>query len=141
LPPIAEVCTTVNIETFDDLLRAARTQARPQRLLFVFAGVTAPDDPTPAQRAAFEAGAGGALEPLMCVAKDPATLPNFGLLVEEARQFADDWRFVFCAAMDAADEAATDAALKRLVNAVREGRLAGLLPLDRDGCVRALQAG
>ncbi len=131
----------MNIETFDDLLRAARTQTRPQRLLFVFAGVTAPDDPTPAQRAAFEAGAGGALEPLMCVAKDPATLADFGQLVEEARQFADDWRFVFCAAMDAADEAATDAALERLVNAVREGRLAGLLPLDRDGCVRALQAG
>ena len=133
--------SAVNIETFDDLLRAAQAQPRAQRLLFVFAGVTTPDDATPAQRAAFEAGAGGALEPLMCVDKDPGMLPDFGVLVEEARQFGHDWKFVFCAAMDKADEAATGAALERLVGAVREGRLSGLLPLDREGRVRALQAG
>jgi hypothetical protein len=135
----------VNIETFDDLLRAARAQPRPQRLLFVFAAAVLPDAPTDAQRAAFEAGEGGALEPLMCVDKGPDELAGFDALVEQAREFGRqtgrDWQLVFAAAMDAADARATDAALERLVTAVREGRLAGLLPLDPRGRVVALGAG
>jgi hypothetical protein len=50
----------VEIATYDDLLRAARAQAEPQRLLFVFAKAVLPDDSTPAQRAAYAAGQGGA---------------------------------------------------------------------------------
>jgi hypothetical protein len=46
---------------------------------------------------------------------------------------------VFVAGMDAADARATDAALERLVAAVREGRLSGLLPLDRQGRVLDLR--
>ena len=34
---------TVNIASFDDLLRAARDQPEPQRLLFVFANAVLPD--------------------------------------------------------------------------------------------------
>ena len=49
----------MNIQTFDDLLSAARSQPLPQRLLFVFAGVELPDDATPAQRLEFERGEGG----------------------------------------------------------------------------------
>lgn len=135
----------MDIETFDDLLRAARQQPRPQRLLFVFAAAVLPDAPTAAQRAAFEAGEGGALEPLMCVDKGPDELPDFAALVDEAREFARqtgrDWQIAFAAAMDAADARATDAALERQVAAVREGRLAGLLPLDRQGRVVALGGG
>ena len=61
----------MDISSFDDLLQAARMQPEPQRLLFVFAAVELPDDATPAQRARFEAGQGGALVPLMCVDKRP----------------------------------------------------------------------
>jgi hypothetical protein len=43
--------------------------------------------------------------------------------------------------MDATDERATDAAIERLVSTVREGRLGGLLPLDRRGRVLALDGG
>lgn len=132
------------LENFDDLVRAAREQPRTQRLLFVFTAAVLPDAPTAAQRAAFEAGEGGALEPLMCVDKAPDELADFAALVEQANVFAQqtsrDWRFVFAAAMDATDAAATEAALDRLVSAVREGRLAGLLPLDRDGRVVMLGA-
>lgn len=131
----------MNLETFDDLLRAARAQPRPQRLLFVFAAAVLPDAPTPAQRAAFEAGEGGALEPLMCVDKGPDELTDFAALVEESRRFGRDWQIVFAAAMDAADERRTGEAIERLVTAVREGRLAGLMPLDRQGRVRRLDAG
>ena len=48
----------MNIASFDDLLRAARAQPEPQRLLFVFADAELPDDSTPEQRARFEAGRG-----------------------------------------------------------------------------------
>ncbi len=129
----------MEIANFDDLLRAARAQPRPQRLLFVFTAAVLPDAPTAAQRAAFEAGEGGALEPLMCVDKSPDEMAGFEALVEESRAFGRAWQLVFVAAMDAADERATDAALERMVAAVREGRLSGLLPLDRHG--RALQLG
>lgn len=135
----------MNIETFDDLLRAARAQPHPQRLLFVFAAAVLPDAPTAAQRAAFEAGEGGALEPLMCVDKGPDELAGFAALAAQAqeagRASGRDWQIVFAAAMDAADEAATAAALERLVAAVREGQLSGLLPMDRQGRVLALGTG
>jgi len=37
----------LRITSFDDLLRAARHQAEPQRLLFVFMGAELPDDSSP----------------------------------------------------------------------------------------------
>jgi hypothetical protein len=37
----------MNISTFGDLLHAAKEQADPQRLLFVFAQAGVPDDATP----------------------------------------------------------------------------------------------
>ena len=46
----------MTISSFDDLLRSARDQSEPQRLLFVFTAAGMPDDATPAQRARFEAG-------------------------------------------------------------------------------------
>jgi hypothetical protein len=131
----------MDITTFDDLLCAARAQPRPQRLLFVFTTAVLPDAPTAAQRAAFEAGEGGALEPLMCVDKSPDELTSFDALVEESQAFGRTWQVVFAAAMDATDERATDAAIERLVSTVREGRLGGLLPLDRRGRVLALDGG
>ena len=48
----------VKIRSFDDLMRAARQQPEPQRLLFVFAGAELPDDSSPEQRRRFAAGAG-----------------------------------------------------------------------------------
>ncbi|HET7160419.1 MAG TPA: ribonucleotide reductase subunit alpha, partial [Burkholderiales bacterium] len=69
------------ISSFDDLLRAARMQPEPQRLLFVFAGVELPADSTPEQRAGFQAGQGGALIPLMSVDKSPDELETFAALV------------------------------------------------------------
>lgn len=131
----------MDITSFDDLLQAARAQPRPQRLLFVFAAAVLPDAATPAQRAAFAAGEGGALEPLMCVDKSPDELDGFGTLLEESRQFGRDWQFVFAAAMDDAGSAAAQGPLQRLVAAVAGGRFEGLLPLDRQGRAVALAGG
>lgn len=128
----------MEISNFDDLLRVARVQPQPQRLLFVFAGATLPADASAAQRARFEAGAGGELAPLMCVDKSPAELSGFAALADEARQFGQDWAIVFAAALPgqgrrAPSEAEIDAALERMVEAVRRGAIGGFVPFDRDG--------
>lgn len=131
----------MDISSFDDLLLAARQQPEPQRLLFVFTAVELPDDATPAQRARFEAGQGGALVPLMCVDKTPQELASFDALVEEARQFTapgHDWAMVFAAAMSGTlDRAPTtedaEAPLQRMVDAIKQGALGAYIPFDRQG--------
>ena len=43
----------MNITSFDDLLRAAKAQPEPQRLLFVFTGAELPADASDTQREQF----------------------------------------------------------------------------------------
>ena len=128
----------MTISNFDDLLRAATAQATPQRLLFVFATAGVPDDATPAQRARFEAGQGGTLAPLMCVAKLPAELASFDALLAEARQIGAAWDIVFVAALSGtAGQAPTpeqaDAPLQRMVEAIKSGQIGGYIPFDSQG--------
>ena len=93
----------MNISNFDDLLRAARGQPEPQRLLFVFAHADLPEDSTPEQCARFQAGEGGALIPQMSVDKSPDELRTFAALVEESRQFGGEWAVVFVAGLSGRD--------------------------------------
>jgi hypothetical protein len=128
----------VEISSFDDLLRAAREQPEPQRLLFVFAGADLPDDSTPGERARFEAGQGGALVPLMCVDKAPEDLEIFDALVEESRQFGQDWAIVFVASLPGRDGRAptsqeADQPLQRMVESIKAGEFGPFLPFDRNG--------
>ena len=131
----------MDITSFDDLLQAARAQAVPQRLLFVFASVELPDDATPAQRAGFAAGQGGTLTPLMCVDKLPDELVSFEALVQEAAQFVlpdQDWGLVFAAALSGTlDRVPTssdaDAPLQRMVEAIKGGAYGAYIPFDRQG--------
>ena len=92
----------MEISSFDDLVAACRAQPQPQRLLFVFAGASLPDDSTPEQRARFAAGEGGELTPLMSVDKAPAAMTTFESLAEESRQYARDWSIVFVASLSGA---------------------------------------
>ncbi len=87
------------ISHFDDLLRAARSETLPQRLLIVFAGAELPADATVAQRAAFEAGHGGALVPVMCVDKRPADVESFAQLSAEADTMQQGWKVVLAGAL------------------------------------------
>jgi len=128
----------MEISRFDDLLQAARAQAEPQRLLFVFAGVELPDDATPAQRARFERGEGGALVPQMCVDKAPNELASFDALAQEAAQFGQEWALVFTAALSGTLNRAptsedAEAPLSRMVDAIKRGAHSGLIPFDRSG--------
>jgi len=129
---------SMNITNFDDLLRAARAQPEPQRLLFVFANAEMPEDGTPEQRENFEAGQGGALVPLMAVDKNPDELGTFAELVAESRQFAPDWAVVFVTALAgrsgrAPTSAEADEPLQRMIEAIKTGAFGAFLPFDTHG--------
>lgn len=128
----------MDISTFDDLLAAARAQPLPQRLLMVFAAIELPDDATPAERAAFDKGQGGALVPQMCVDKSPDELASFEALKVEAAGFGQPWGMVFAAAMSGKagqppSSADAEAPLQRMVEAIRQGRIQNLIPFDPQG--------
>ena len=128
----------MNIATFDDLLQAARQQPDPQRLLFVFTTAELPEDCTPGQRARFEAGQGGVLTPLMCVDKTPDEIQGFEALVEEARQFGQQWSVVFAAALSGRDGRApssedAEKPLERMIESIKAGSPGALIPFDRHG--------
>lgn len=128
----------MNISTFDDLLQAARRQPDPQRLLFVFTTVELPDDCTPEQRARFEAGQGGVLTPLMCVDKTADEISAFQTLVEESRQFDQQWSVVFVAALSGRDGLApssedAEKPFERMIESIKAGSPGLLIPFDRQG--------
>ena len=128
----------MTLTSFDDLLQAARQQPQPQRLLFVFAGASLSADADATQRERFAAGHGGELAPLMCVDKTPEELDSFSVLLEESRQFGQDWAIVFVAALDgrngrspSSEEASVP--LQRMVEAIKAGSITAFLPFDRHG--------
>lgn len=128
----------MDITSFDELLCAAHTQPEPQRLLFVFAGATLPEDSTPEQRALFEAGEGGELTPVMSVDKTPSSVATFEALVEESRQFGREWSIVFVAGLAgrqgcAPTDDAAGQALEKMVESVKRGMLGAFIPFDRYG--------
>jgi len=129
---------TMEIASFDDLVRVARGQPEPQRLLFVFAHAEAPDNCTPEQRAAFEAGQGGALVPLMSVDKPPEELSTFTALAEESRQFAPEWDIVFVASLGGRDgraptSADADLSLQRMIESIKSGAFGAFMPFNAAG--------
>ena len=128
----------MSIANFDELLRAARDQPQPQRLLFVFANAVLPDDSTPEQRACFGAGQGGALTPLMSVDKAPEDLGAFDALVEESRQYEQDWVIVFVASLSGCDGRAptsqeADRSLQYMIESIKAGLFGSFIPFDRRG--------
>jgi len=128
----------MSIQNFDDLLQQAQLQAQPQRLLLVFANAELPDDASPAQRANFMRGEGGALVPHMCVDKLPQEIASFKRLLDESAEHSPNWCMVFVAALSGAKgtpptSQAADPHLQRMVEMIRAGMLASLLPFDRQG--------
>jgi hypothetical protein len=128
----------MNIANFEDLLRAAREQAEPQRLLFVFTKVELPEDCSVEQRTCFEVGAGGALTPLMCLDKAPEELSTFGALLEESRQILPDWTIVFVAALSGRQGSVlrtedAEAPLNNMVASIKAGSVGMFIPFDTHG--------
>jgi hypothetical protein len=129
---------SMSISSFDDLLRSARAQPEPQRLLFVFTTAGVPDDATAQQRTRFDAGQGGTLTPLMCVDKAAVELTSFEALLEESRQLGQAWDIVFVAALAGSGaaqptSAQAEAALQRMVDSIKAGDIGRFVPFDVRG--------
>ena len=136
----------MTIRTFSDLLDAARSQQEPQRLLLVFAVAELPRDSGAEERAAFERGEGGALNPAVCVDKLAAEIQSFEALKTESREAISRWDILFVATLDGragvapnSDEAAGP--LRMMVESIKAGRIANFLTIDRDGELVQLQRG
>jgi hypothetical protein len=128
----------VHITSYADLIRAASAEACEQRLLFVFAQAELPADATDDQQRRFRSGEGGALIPVMCVAKSPHDAADFQSLVEESRQTGGQWDVVFVSTMTApagaaANDAEADRHLDRMVDAIKQGAIGGFLAFTRHG--------
>lgn len=135
------------LETFDDLIRAAREQSTRQRFLFVFAKATLPGDAKPEQITRYHAREGGALIPVMYADKAEYELTGFNNLAAEAQHTVDalgvgvetDWDLVIVGCLDGhgADEPTeleVDSALHGILRAMRLGQsLAHLIAFDRHG--------
>ena len=131
------------IRNYNDLIRAARGQSEPQRLLFVFCRAELPEDASEAERSAFEQGEGGALVPVICVDKTVDEAGDFAALAEESRATGESWDMVFVGAMSgragvvpSSDDVRQP--LTMMVESIRLGHLGNYLPLDASGQALAL---
>ena len=136
----------MTIETFSDLLEAARIQREPQRLLLVFAVAELPRDSSGDEQAAFTRGEGGALTPVVCVDKLASEIDSFAALKAESRDAISRWDILFIAALDGragvapnADEAAGP--LRMMVESIKAGRIANFITVDSNGELVNLRRG
>ena len=115
------------ITDYASLLRSARSQQQPQRLLFTFT-----------QAQAQPGGQGKSLTPVMCADKLPDELDSFETLKEESTQMQTHWDVVFVAGLagkEGQPPAPQDceAPLRAMVTAIEQGRIDSLLAFDRSG--------
>ncbi len=136
---------SVPMQSFVDVLHAARDQPEPQRLLLVFAAAELPRDATADEKAAFERGEGGALAPRVCVDRQPEEIASFAALVRESEQTGVVWDILFVAGLSGrggvppnSDEAVQP--LKMMVEAIKGGRIADFLAVNRMGMLVQLTA-
>ena len=129
----------INITDYPSLLSAAKKQAQPQRLLFVFLKASLPKDHKGDEAMNFHAGQGGALEAIMCVDKTLDELGSFADLVTESESMKQNWQIVLVASLSGkngiaptSDEATGP--LKKMVQAVEQGgNLSSFLAFDKKG--------
>ncbi len=126
------------LSSFDDLLRAARAMPERQRLLFVFARIGLSDDAPAERRAAFEAGRGGELTPVMCVDKSPDEVESFASLAATADATGQPWGLIFVAAIAARGgidptPAELESAMLGMIEAIGAGKPGGFALFGRDG--------
>lgn len=127
------------ITNYESLLLAAKQQAEPQRLLFVFLRASLPENFKDEEANRFYSGRGGELQPIMCVDKTLDELGSFLDLVEESKQMEQDWQIVLVAGLSGRngilpDSSEADQPLKVMVQTVEMGGdLSKYAAFDREG--------
>ncbi|MRX10130.1 hypothetical protein GJ697_20030 [Pseudoduganella sp. FT25W] len=124
----------MNIATFEELLIAAALQPRQQRLLLTFAVA----EPEPRSEAAQGLRPRTTLVPVMCVDKQVAELDTFENLADEAQRMGKEWDVLLVTTLSGTasqlpDNEQTDAALRKMIKAIRYGQMERLLAFDRSG--------
>lgn len=125
------------METFDDLLTAARKQADAQRLLMVFAQIE--------EVAEKQSAEGGYLTPKMCVDKTPDEINSFIDLLAEAANTGQDWSLVFVASLagnGAVAPTSNDAnkPLDAMIAGINSGMVQNYLVFNKQGEILSLSA-
>lgn len=133
----------MTISNYDDLLQAARSQAEPQLLLFVFTKAELPEDATQEEKENFSKGLGGTLTPVVCVDKSPDELSNFTALVEESKKTGQDWDVVFVSSMSghggtAPNSDQAEQPLQMMVQAIQAGSVGSFLAFNSSGEILAI---
>ncbi len=129
----------IKITNYESLLLAAKQQAEPQRLLFVFLRTSLPENYKDEEANRFYSGRGGELQPIMCVDKTLDELGSFSDLVEESKQMEQDWQIVLVAGLSGRngilpDSSEADQPLKVMVQTVEiGGDLSKYAAFDREG--------
>ncbi len=128
----------MTIESFDDLLQAAKSQTEPQLLLFVFTKAELPEDATEQEKVNFAQGIGGTLTPVVCVDKSPEELNSFGALLEESKKTGQDWDVVFVSSMSghggiAPNSDQAEQPLQMMVQAIQSGGIGSFLAFSKTG--------
>ncbi len=129
----------INITDYESLLLAAKNQADPQRLLFVFLKSSLPQDHSSEELKRYHSGQGGQLQPIMCVDKTLDELGEFSDLVAESEKMEQDWQIVLVACLSgkngvvpSSDDATQP--LAHMLQAVENGGdLSNYMAFDRDG--------
>ena len=129
----------INIVDYESLLGAARQQAEPQLLLFVFLAASLPKDHNDEEKSNFHSGQGGTLQPVMCVDKTLEELDGFSDLVKESEKMEQDWQIVLVASLSGRngvmpDSVETERSLKMMMKTVQHGgNLSKFMAFDRSG--------
>ena len=129
----------INITNYESLLSAARGQAEPQCVLFVFLEASLPKDHEDDEASRFYSGQGGGLQAIMCVDKTLNELGSFTDLVAESERMEQDWQIVLVACLSGSNGVAPNSneaeqALKMMVKTVETGGdLSQYMAFDRDG--------
>ncbi|WP_151702411.1 ribonucleotide reductase subunit alpha [Nitrincola alkalilacustris] len=128
----------MNIETYSDLINAAKSQPDPQRLLFVLTKAELPEGYSAEQKAQFEQGEGGVLVPVLCVDKVPEDVADFAQLVEESEHTGMDWDIAFVSAMSGRGGIALNSdeviqPLKMMTEQIQAGMISQFLAINRQG--------
>lgn len=128
----------LQIDSYSSFIAMANAQPEPQRLLWIFARAELPNGYTETQKQHYEAGRGGALEPVLCVDKLPAEVADFASLVAESAHTGVDWDIAFVASMAGragiapnSDEAIQP--MRLMLNKIQSGMIAEFLTFDKQG--------
>lgn len=135
---------SLTLNSYADLLKMAREEKKPQRLLFVFTRAEIEQDANEVQKHAFDIGVGGLLKPVMCVDKPVDELTNFEDLVAESDKTEQSWSVMFAACLSGSNgtmPTSEDAnkPLDSMIAAINNGMVSQYLAFNRNGELLSLE--